>query len=66
MDIRVNFLDAYRINKSNKDFIVFTLDKYNKIDKYVLTDDLHRHYKQGLNNFRVVDVIKQEIKVISI
>lgn len=66
MNIKVNLIDAWRINKSNKDFIVFRLDNTSKIVSYTLTSDLHRHYKPGLNNFRLVDVIKQEIKIITI
>ena len=66
MKIKVSLKDAYRINKSNKDFVVFRLDNTGKIVSYKLTDDLHRHYKPGLNNFRLVDVIKQEIKIITI
>ena len=66
MKLKINLLDAYKINKSKKTFCVFEIDKNNKIKKYVLTDDLHRHYKQGKNNFRITEIIKNEIKTILI
>lgn len=66
MQLKINLIDAYKINKSKKTFCVFETDKNNKIKKYTLTDDLHRHYKQGKNNFRLTEIIKNEIKTILI
>lgn len=66
MKLKVNLIDAYKINKSKKTFCVFETDKNNKIKNYILTNDLHRHYKQGENNFRLTEIIKNEIKTILI
>ena len=66
MQLKINLLDAYKINKSKKTFCVFETDENNKIQKYILTDNLHRHYKQGENNFRLIEIIKNEIKVLYI
>jgi hypothetical protein len=66
MKLKINLRDAYKINKSEKTFCVFETDKNNKIQKYILTEDLHRHYKQGENNFRLTEIIKNEIKTILI
>lgn len=66
MKFKLNFLDAKKINNSEKTFCVFETDENNKIQKYILTDNLHRHYKQGENNFRLIEIIKNEIKVLYI
>jgi len=66
MKLKINLLDAYKINKSKKTFCVFETDANNKIVNYILTEQLHRHYKQGKNNFRLTEIIKNEIKTILI
>jgi len=64
--IKINLINAYKINNSEKDFIVYTLDKNNYVTSYILTNNLHRHYKQGENNFKLIDIFKQQIKIINI
>jgi hypothetical protein len=66
MRYKINLIDAIKINKSKKTFIVFEADKNNKIIKYILTDDLHRHYHKKINNFRLTEIIKGEIKTLYI
>ena len=66
MKFKLNFIDAIKISKSKKTFCVFEADKNNKIIKYILTNDLHRHYHKKINNFRLTEIIKGEIKTIYI
>lgn len=61
----INIFQALKIMNTKKDFVVFTLDD-NKVKGMILTNDLHRHYRAGKNNFRLTEVIKQEIKQITI
>lgn len=53
MRYKINLIDAIKINKSKKTFIVFEADKDSQIIRYILTDDLHRHYHNKVNNFRL-------------
>lgn len=63
----INILKALRIYTSKKDFIVYTL-KDNKIDKYILTNDLTRHRKTfGKDSkFLLIDILKQELNNITL
>jgi hypothetical protein len=63
---KINLIDAIKINKSKKTFIVFETDKDSKIIKYILTEDLHRHYHNKVNNFRLLEVIKKQLKTVTI
>lgn len=56
----VGILDAIRIYRSHKDFILFNIDKDYNITDFRLTNDLSTfrgHYSQ----FRLLDVVKKEI-----
>ena len=63
----VNILKAVKIYTSKKDFIVYTLNN-NKLDKFILTNDLTRFRKKFGNEskFLLTDVLKQEIKNITL
>jgi len=63
----INILKAVKIYTSKKDFIVYTLNN-NKLDKFILTNDLTRFRKKFGNEskFLLTDVLKQEIKNITL
>jgi len=63
----INILKAVKIYTSKKDFIVYTL-KDNKLDKFILTNDLTRYRKKFGNEskFLLTDVLKKEIKNITL
>ena len=65
MNIKINLLQAIKINKSNKDFILFDYDNNNKLTNFVLTNDLQRFRKQ-FKTFRVISCIKTNINTITI
>lgn len=65
-EYKISILDALKIYNSDKDFIVFETDTQSKIKNFILTNDLHRHYKKDINKFRILDVIKNEIKTVTI
>jgi hypothetical protein len=49
-----------KILQSNKDFICFNLSN-NKIDNYILTNDLKRYYGKEFKHFRLLDDIRKNI-----
>lgn len=65
--MEINIFKALRIYKSNKDFIVYNL-KNNKLDNYILTNDLSTNRKRYGNEskFLLVDVLKKELNNIKI
>jgi len=65
--MQINILKAVKIYTSKKDFIVYTLNN-NKLDKFILTNDLTRYRKKFGNEskFLLTNVIKQEIKNITL
>jgi len=65
--MEINIFKALRIYKSNKDFIVYNL-KNNKLDNYILTNDLSNNRKKYGNEskFLLVDVLKKELNNIKI
>ena len=65
MNIKINLLQALKINKSNKDFILFDYDSNNKLTNFVLTNDLQR-FKKQFKTFRVISCIKSNINKITI
>ena len=65
MNIKINLLQAIKINKSNKDFILFDYDSNNKLTNFVLTNDLQR-FKKQFKTFRVISCIKTNINTITI
>ena len=61
MKLKLNFAQMLNIYRSNKDFILFDYCKQtNKLTGYKLTNDLTR-YRNNFQQFRLVEVIKQEI-----
>jgi len=65
--MEINIFKALRIYKSNKDFIVYSL-KNNKLDNYILTNNLSTNRKRYGNEskFLLVDVLKKELNNIKI
>jgi len=57
----VNILDAIRIYKTRKDFILFNIDQNLNISEFRLTNDLNT-FRNHYDQFRLVEVIKKEIK----
>ena len=58
--VNFSFINQVQINRTNKDFILFDINKDNKITAFKLTNDLTR-YRNNFQHFRLVDIIKQEI-----
>ena len=65
--MKINIINAIKIYNSKKDFIVYTV-KNNKLDRFILTNDLTQHRKKfGMQSeFILTDIIKKEIKLINI
>lgn len=65
--MKINIIHAIKIYNSKKDFIVYTV-KNNKLDRFILTNDLTQHRKKfGMQSeFILTDIIKKEIKLINI
>ena len=58
--VTFSFVNQVQINRTNKDFILFDINKDNKITAFKLTNDLTR-YRNNFQHFRLVEVIRQEI-----
>lgn len=65
--MQINILKAVKIYTSKKDFIVYNLNN-NKLDNYILTNDLSTNRKKYGNEskFLLVDVLKKELNNIKI
>lgn len=65
--MKVSIKTALQINKSNKDFLIYTI-KNNTFDKMIFTNDLYRHrYKFGKKSrFILVDVLKKQTNNLTI
>lgn len=65
--MKINILKAVKIYTSKKDFIVYTLNN-NKLDKFILTNDLTRYRKTfgKESKFLLTNVLKKEIKNITL
>ena len=61
--IKINLLQAIKISKSNKDFILFNY-KDNRLTEFCLTNDLQR--RRDYQTFRVISCIKKNINTITI
>tara|TARA_R110000868_G_scaffold296368_1_gene556649 strand:+ start:666 stop:887 length:222 start_codon:yes stop_codon:yes gene_type:complete len=57
---------ARQIRNTNKAFIVYNTkigpDGMPALYDMTLTNDLHRHYVSGLNRFKVVDDIREDLQ----
>jgi len=63
--LKINILDAIRINQSKKEFILIDLnDDKDKIIGYKLTNELQ--HKNKFDTFRVLSCIKKELKTLTI
>jgi len=65
--MKINIVNAIKIYNSKKDFIVYTV-KNNKIDRFILTNDLTQHRKKfGMQSeFSLLNVVKDAIKYTTI
>ena len=66
--MQLTIKQAVKIYTSKKDFLIYTLDNNNKIDKCTLSNDLTRHRKAYCKNtkFILTSVIKPQIKNLTI
>jgi len=66
--MQLTIKQAVKIYTSRKDFLIYTLDNNNKIDKCTLSNDLTRYRKAyGKNTkFILTSVIKPKIKNLTI
>jgi len=66
--MKLTIKQALKIKQSKKDFLVYLLDNQNKLDRYILTNDLTRHRKDfGINSkFTLLDIIKPQIEGLTI
>lgn len=62
--IQVSIFDAIRINNSKKEFILFNTIN-DKMTDFRLTNNIDQWYKH-YDSMRLTDVIKKEIKYLSI
>jgi len=65
--MKINIINAIKIYNSKKDFIVYTV-KNNKLDRFILTNDLTQHRKKfGMQSeFSLLNVVKDAIKYTTI
>ena len=62
MKASISISTAYKISRSNKDFLLYRLsDDGSKIVDYVLTDNLSRFRDHYNNKFKLVTDIKKQI-----
>ncbi len=62
MKASISISTAYKISRSNKDFLLYRLsDDGSKIIDYVLTDNLSRFRDHYNNQFKLVTDIKKQI-----
>ena len=64
MDIKLSILQAVKIHRSTKQFILFDYDSSNKLTNYTLTDDLQD--RDRYDSFRVMSCIRSNISTITI
>ena len=65
--MKINIINAIKIYNSKKDFIVYTV-KNNKLDRFILTNDLTQHRKKfGIESkFSLLTIIRDAIKYTTI
>ena len=62
MKASISISTAYKISRSNKDFLLYRLsDDGSKVVDYVLTDNLSRFRDHYNNQFKLVTDIKKQI-----
>ena len=60
--IKVSFRLLANIHLTKKDFILYDIDIFGNITAYKFSNDLAR-YRNKFTNFKLVDIIKQEIQI---
>jgi hypothetical protein len=65
--MKLSILKAIQIATTKKDFLIYTIEN-NEMKKVCLTNDLTRHRKKfgKESKFILVDIIKKEIKFLTI
>ena len=58
--IYLNISQAKTIVKSDKTFLVYNLDKENRVINFRLTEDLKRYYGKEYTNFKLVEMLKRK------
>lgn len=58
--IYLNISQAKTIVKSDKTFLVYNLDKENRVINFRLTEDLNRYYGKEYTNFKLVEILKRK------
>ena len=61
-NIKVSFRLLANIHLTKKDFILYDIDIFGNITAYKFSNDLSR-YRKKFTNFKLVDIIKQEIQI---
>jgi len=62
---RLNIFQAIKIHSSNKDFMLFDINKDNKVVNIVFTNDLKR-YRTKRDTFKLIENIKQQTNLLNI
>lgn len=57
MNTKISIEVAIKILNSNKDFLFFSVNKYNNIEEYLITNDYHR-YKNKYDKFLSIEKAK--------
>lgn len=63
--VLLNRATLNKVIKSEKDFILFDINKSNVMTSYMLTNDLARH-KKDYQYFRVIGTIKEQTEFVTI
>ena len=53
-----------KIERTNKDFLFFDTNKFDEIEKYIITNDYLRHYKRFDNFIQIEKVKNIEINLV--
>ena len=64
-NIKLNLIQAIRLVKTNKDFLLYDLNHKNEVIKYTVTNDLQRH-KNSYKHFKVLSCCNIKLKELTI
>ena len=64
MKLKIKIMDAVKINRTKKEFLVFVLDENDKLINYSFTNDIARYGKaiDDKYQFTSIEKIKPQIK----
>lgn len=68
MKLKIKIVDAVKILKTKKEFLIYQSNENNKLTDYVITNDLNRYKKEfGIcTQFTLIEKIKPQIKYLTI